>query len=224
MTDKTENQLEELVLQEAIVSATGIHTDMVQVGIKGDPSMRETAIVRERYDSPLDKIYDKLEPVLKDLLLSRGIYQLFIGFNNAEVRTRSLFDPLREEIHAAEKLVESDYVERHFPLITYAEKIDAMRAMYDQLYSSELYRKLPKHWQSIVRKRHDSWEPMKKEEILTIMSALSSMRAMPEYYLRNAIISVVQSVVRLQFNCDGTQIVRAEDFQQFIEDNMPDQA
>jgi len=221
MTDKNDNQLEELVLREAIVSATGINANMVQVGIKGDPSMRETAIQRERYDSPLDKIYGELEPVLKDLLLNRGIYQIFIGFNNAEVRTRSLFDPLREEIHAAEKLVDTDYVERHFPPIAYEEKIAAMRVMYNQLYSSELYKKLPEHWQSIVRKRHDSWEPMKKEEILTIMSTLSSLRAMPEFYLRNATISVVQSVVRMQFNCDGTQIVRAKDFQRFIEDNMP---
>lgn len=221
MNPENENQLEELVLQEAIVSATGINADMVQVGIKGDPSMRETAIARERYDSPVDKIYDTLQSVLKDLLLNRGIYQLFIGFNNAEIRTRSLFDPLREEIHAAEKLVDTDYVERHFPPIPYEEKISAMREMYNQLYSSELYRKLPDHWQSIVRKRHDSWEPMDKEEILTIMSTLSSMRTMPEFYLRNATISVVQSVVRMQFNCDGTQIVRASDFQQFIENNMP---
>ncbi|RTZ58027.1 MAG: hypothetical protein DSZ32_02335 [Gammaproteobacteria bacterium] len=220
MTEK-ENKLEELVLQEAIVSATGINAEMLQIGIKGDPSMRETALVRERYDSPLDKIYQQLEPVLKDLLLNRGIYQLFIGFNNAEIRTRSLFDPLREEIHAAEKLVNNDYVERHFPPIPYEEKIAAMREMYNQLYSSELYRKLPKHWQSIVRKRHDSWQPMEQEEVLTILSTLSSMRNMPEFYLRNATISVVQSVVRMQFNCDGTQIVRAKDFQQFIEDNMP---
>ena len=220
MTEK-ENKLEELVLQEAIVSATGINAEMLQIGIKGDPSMRETALVRERYDSPLDKIYQQLEPVLKDLLLNRGIYQLFIGFNNAEIRTRSLFDPLREEIHAAEKLVNNDYVERHFPPIPYEEKIAAMREMYNQLYSSELYRKLPKHWQSIVRKRHDSWQPMEQEEVLAILSTLSSMRNMPEFYLRNATISVVQSVVRMQFNCDGTQIVRAKDFQQFIEDNMP---
>jgi len=221
MSQENQDHLEELVLQEAIVSATGINADMLQIGIKGDPSMRETASIRERYNSPLDDIYDKVAPALEDLLLGRGIYHLFIGFNNAEIRTRSLFAPLREEIHSAEKLADPEYLERHFPPITYDEKIAAMREMYNRLYSSELYTRLPEHWQSIVRKRHDSWEPMEKTQVVTIMSTLRSLRAMPEFYLRNATISIVQSVVRMQFNCDGTQIVRAKDYQQFIEDNMP---
>lgn len=43
---------------------------------------------------------------------------------------------------------------------------------------------------------------------------------MPTYYIRNVTISIVQSIVRMQFNCDGTQIVSAENYQQFLEDNL----
>jgi len=32
----------------------------------------------------------------------------------------------------------------------------------------------------------------------------------------------VQDMIRMQFNCDGTQIISAENYQKFIEENMPD--
>lgn len=44
---------------------------------------------------------------------------------------------------------------------------------------------------------------------------------LPEYILRNFPISTLQSVARLQFNCDGTQIIYAKDFEQFIQQNLP---
>ncbi|MBL7002637.1 MAG: hypothetical protein ISR69_01250 [Gammaproteobacteria bacterium] len=213
--------LEQKILTEGIVSATGLLPGQLQVGIKGDPSLRETAMDRCRYESEMDTVFEKIEPVLEDLLINRGIYRLFIGFNNNEIRTMSIFDPLREEIHDAGKFIDEGYIERHFPLISYAEKVEVMRLLYSNIMSSGLFKKMPKHWQSITQKRHAAWQPMTQEQIKKILQTLRVMRNLPEYYLRNFTISMVQALVRLQFNCDGTQIVTANDFDKFVEMNMP---
>lgn len=112
---ESDEQLERLVLEESIISSTGINSESLQVGIKGDPSLRETALYREKYLTILDERFDAIMPVLIDLLLHRGIYRLFIGYNSASIRTSSVFDPMREEIHDAGKFLDQDYVNRHFP-------------------------------------------------------------------------------------------------------------
>jgi hypothetical protein len=213
--------LERQVLEENIVSAVGLKANQVQIGIKGDPSLRETAMNRCRYESEIDRIFHQIQPVFSDLLLERGIFRLFIGFNNSEVRTCSIFDPLREEIHDAGALVHSDYIERHFPKIPYDKKTEVMRQLYKAIMRSEVYQYLPAHWQNLTAHRHESWQPMPQDQVRKVLQKISLMRNLPEYYLRNFSISTVQSVVRLQFNCDGTQIIHAKDFEQFIEQNLP---
>ncbi len=216
-----DNELEELVLRESIVSATGLNEGSLQIGIKGDPSLRETSLVRKRYESPVDKVIVPLMKNLEELMLNRSCYRIFIGFNSGEVRTNSIFDPLREEIHMSEKLADTAYMDRHFPRISYEEKIQAMRDIYSSIKSSQLFSNVPGYWKSIFNKRHQTWEPMTKEEIHTIMSSIKTMRDLPDFYLRNITICIVQDLVRMQFNCDGTQIISAENYQKFIEDNMP---
>ena len=213
--------LEQLVLRENFISAAGISADQVQIGIKGDPSLRETAMLRCRYESEIDRIFNDVTPVFEDLLINRGLFRLFIGFNNSEVRTSSIFDPLREEIHDASALVSADYIQLHFPPIPYAEKTKVIHQLYTSLIKSELYKYMPLHLQNLASKRHQSWQPMSEKDIHNVLTHLKVMRNLPEYYLRNFSISTVQSVVRLQFNCDGTQIVHAKDFDDFVEKNLP---
>lgn len=217
----SENELEELVLRESIVSATGLNENSVQIGIKGDPSLRETSLDRQRYESPVDKVFEPLMANLEEILLKRSTYRLFIGFNSGEVRTHSIFDPLRQEIHASEKLADNDYIDRHFPRISYEDKIQAMRDIYDSIKASKLFEKIPGFWKSIFTKRHQSWDPMTRAEIHTIMSSMKAMRDLPDFYLRNITICIVQDLVRMQFNCDGTQIISAENYVRFIEENIP---
>ena len=219
--DQADNDLEELVLRESIVSATGLNENSVQIGIKGDPSLRETSLDRKRYESPVDKVFDALIINLEDLLINRGTYRIFIGFNSGEIRTQSIFDPLRQEIHAAEKLADQSYIDRHFPKIDYQEKVQAMVEIYAVIQSSKWFERVPDHWKKIFVKRHESWEPMTIDEVHTIMSTLHTMRNLPDFYLRNITICIVQDMVRMQFNCDGTQIISAENYKQFIEQNMP---
>ena len=213
--------LEQQVLQENISSAVCLNSAQIQIGLKGDPSLRETVMDRCRYESELDNLFTEIEPVFEELLLKRGIYRLFIGFNNNEVRTNSIFDPLREEIHSATALVSKDYINRHFPAIPYAEKTRIMHQLYTALLKSDLYQYMPAHLQSLARKRHEGWQPMDEKDVEKILRNLGRLRSLPEYYLRNFSISTVQSVVRMQFNCDGTQIIHASDFDSFIQENLP---
>jgi hypothetical protein len=220
-TDNLDNELEELVLRESIVSATGLNEGSVQIGIKGDPSLRETSLDRKKYESPVDEVMDSLILNLEDILLNRSTYRVFIGFNSGEIRTQSIFDPLRQEIHSAEKLADKAYIQRHFPEISFEDKIQAMRDIYGGIQKSKWFDRFPGYWKNIFLKRHKSWEPMTKDEIHTIMSTLKIMRDLPDFYLRNITICIVQDMVRMQFNCDGTQITSAENYQKFIEENMP---
>ncbi len=214
------DNVEELILKESIVSAVGLNADQVIVGIKGDPSLRESASLRKRYDSKVDRLFDQLEPQLEDLILRRGIYRLFVGFNSGEIRTNSIFDPLRQEIHDAEKLADPAYIDRHFPAIRYDEKVALMKQLYATLRESTQYRAMPTYWQNILNRRSDHWKPLEEENIPVILSTVRRLRDIEEFYLRNITVCIVQGIVRMQFNCDGTQIIDAHNFRQFLEDNV----
>ncbi len=218
--DAVDENLEELIMQESIVSAAGLSSEQVLIGIKGDPSLRESAHLRKRYDSKVDSLFEQLEPNLEDIMLNRGIYRLFVGFNSGEIRTNSIFDPLRQEIHDAGKIANKDYINRHFPLIDYADKVSLMRELYSTLRSSEYYKNIPSYWKNILNRRAQQWLPLEPENITKILSTVATLRNIEGYYLRNITICIVQGIVRMQFNCDGTQIIDAHNFKNFLEDNI----
>ena len=71
-----------------------------------------------------------------------------------------------------------------------------------------------------MHKRAQTWNPIREEDLPNIIKTLQTLRGLDEFYLRNATICIVQHVVRLQFNCDGTQLVDAENYRQFLQDNI----
>ena len=218
--EEDDAHLEELILQESIVSAAGLNSEQVLIGIKGDPSLRESAPLRKRYDSKVDSLFEQLEPNLEDILLSRGIFRIFVGFKSGEIRTNSVFDPLRQEIHDDEKIANKDYINRHFPQINYDDKVALMRELYAALRASEHYKKIPSYWQNILNRRSQSWMPLEPENISKILTTVRKLRDIEEYYLRNITMCIVQGIVRMQFNCDGTQIIDAHNFKHFLEENI----
>lgn len=211
---------EELILKENLVDITGIKGKNFHLSIKGDPSLRETTFTRERYESIVDKILPMLEPCLEDLLLNRCVYQIFVAFNSGEVRTSSVFDPFGEEIHQATKLVDEAYVERHFAKVAYEEKVLMLRRIYRAIAGDPIFGGLPDHFKKIFGYYYENWKPSTPGEISNTISRLTTLRSIPNYYLRNFTMSVTRDAIRMQFNCDGTHIVSAEDYQRFIEENL----
>ena len=168
----------------------------------------------------MDSLFPQLEPNLEDIMLNRGIYRLFVGFNSGEIRTNSIFDPLREEIHDAGKMADNAYIDRHFPTIAYDDKVALMRHLYAALRASEQYQNIPAYWQNILNRRSQRWQPLEPDNISRILSTVGKLRAIDEYYLRNITLCIVQGIVRMQFNCDGTQIIDAHNFRSFLEENI----
>jgi CRP-like cAMP-binding protein len=211
---------EELLLKESLLDITGIRGKHFHVSIKGDPSLRETTFTRERYESVVDEILPLLGPNLEDLLLNRCVHQIFVAFNSGEVRTSSVFDPYGEEIHQANKLVDKVYVDRHFPEVAYDEKVMMLKRIYRAIADDPLFGGLPDHFRKIFSSYYENWKPVSPEEITNTISRLPALRSIPNYYLRNFTMSVARDAIRMQFNCDGTHIVSAEDYQRFLEENL----
>lgn len=213
--------MEDQVLKESIVSAVGLNSDQLQIGLKGDPSIRESVSLRKRYRSSIDDSIDQIVVNLEDMMLNRGIYRIFVGFNSGEIRTLSVFDPLRSEIHDGAKLADRDYLERQFPPLPFEDKISLMRELYRALRATDSYQGLPGYWKNILQRRSDNWKPLSREDIHAVFSSLKVLREIREYYLRNITICMVQGTVRMQFNCDGTQIINAKNLQKFLHENLP---
>lgn len=221
--DSSQEDIEELVLKESIVGASGLNAANLLIGIRGDPSIRESIPERKRYDSEVDMLFEDIAENLQEILLNRSTYRIYVGFNNGEIRTHSIFDPLRQEIHSAAKIAQRSYITRQFPPVSYEDKIAFIRDTYAAVQENSIYKQVPGYWKNIMLRRNQSWEPMTEDEIKSTVSTLKVLRNLPEYYLRNVTICTVQSIVRLQFNCDGTQIIDAENYQKFLDDNLPNE-
>lgn len=215
------SRFEQLVLKEKLLTTSGIDGQNLRISIKGDPSLRESAFTRERHESVVDKVLPRLIPRLQDVLLNRSAYGVTIHFNSGEVRCACMFDPFNEEIHPANKMADAAYVDRHFPVVGYDQKIDMLKRIYAAIFNDACFHDLPDHHKHAYQRLHGLWKPIKAGEIVKTTSQLIELRKIPDLYLRNFSICVANGSIRMQFNCDGTHIVGTEDYLRFIEENMP---
>ena len=216
-----QNRREELLLKEQLVSVTGLSQNNLHISLKGDPSIRETAFTRERYESVVDKVLPKLIPALRHLLFETSVFRIFIGLNNGEVRINSTINPFIEEVHTADKIVSDSYIKRHFPPMDYDTKCKLMYDITDYVEATNEFKSLPEDWCTALDVIQDDWRPIARQQLETVLKRLADMRKIENFYLRNFSLSVAQDAVRMQFNCDGTHIVSSEDYLQFIENNIP---
>jgi len=211
---------EKLVLKEKLITSTGMSGKHLHIGIKGDPSLRESAMTRERHVSVVDKILSQLVPRLEDMLLNRCIYQIYLGFNNGEVRVSTILDPLSEEFHPAIRLLDEGYVKRHFPKIDYDRKVEIIREIYQGVRGNAYFDELPSHLHKGFTRYFSSSQPVAREEIARIISRLPQLREIPNFYVRNITVSIVKDAIRMQFNCDGTHIVSTAGHYYFLNENI----
>lgn len=210
----------ELMLKEQLVAITGVGQEHLHVAIAGDPSMRETAFSRNRYENVVDSVLPKLVPSLRKLLFDTSAYRVFMGLNNGEVRISSVINPFVEEMHTAKKISSLAYIDRHFPPMDYETKSNLMREVGAYVEASSGFAKLPESWADALRRVHREWRPVEREQLETVLDRLLDMRRIPDFYLRNMSISVAQDAVRMQFNCDGTHIVSTGEYEHFLEENI----
>jgi CRP-like cAMP-binding protein len=211
---------EELILRETLISSSGIKGGNLHVSIKGDPSLRETALFRERYESFVDRVLPRLGPSLEELLLERCVYQIFIGFNSGEVRTTSLLNPFIDEIHQVSKLLERSYVDRHFPPIAYQDKAAIISQLYRETQHGDWFGALSPSLKNVWSAYYDGWEPVAPEDVRKTVASLPTLRSIENFYLRNITLSMVRPSIHMQFNCDGTHIVGPKDYERFLEENL----
>jgi len=211
---------QELLLKESVLDGTGLSGDRLHISIRGDASLKNTAFTRERFESVVDTVLPDLIPRIEEVLLNRCIYQVYLGFNNGEIRTSSVFDPFREDVHSAAKFVDEAYIDRHFPRVPFEDKASFIRRLYDAITTAPLFDSLPQEIRSVFREHADGWRPVAPREISATLAKLASLRTLPNFYIRNFTISMARDAVRLQFNCDGTHIVSATEYRRFIDETV----
>lgn len=211
---------EDLVLKEKLIDADGMCNQDIHIGIKGDPSLRESAMLRERYESIVDKRMPELVVRFEDLLLNRSPHRIMIGFNNGEIRISTLLDPFCEEFHPAIRLLDESYVDRHFPKIEYQSKAEMIRRIYQTIGSEGFFTGLPNHLHHGYTRYFSNWEPVPEAQIKEILSKLPLLRSIPNFYVRNVTVGVLKDAIHMQFNCDGTHIVSAHGYERFLTENL----
>jgi CRP-like cAMP-binding protein len=209
-----------LVLEEKMLCTDFDDEHGMHIGIKGDPSLRESALERNRYASIVDRYLPELSACFDDLLLHRSVHRLTIGFNNGEVRISTLLDPLAEEFHPALRLLDASYVDRHFPKIDYQEKVKTIRRIYQTIRNTPLFTELPQHLHHGFADYFDTWKPVPAANIARTIAQLETLRNIPNFYIRSLTINIMKDAVHMQFNCDGTHIVSTAGFERFIEENI----
>ena len=185
--------------------------------IKGDKSLRESVYNRPKIINFVDENIQELSKVFNTLLLETGIHRLSIGFNNGEIKTFSVFDPLNMEIHTAKNMLDKSYLAINFPKLSLDKKDNFIKRMYKNLLLDEVFDDLPDFWKKDLKRRNSQMSELTNPHILSeILATLPKLRDIEGYYLRTANISLFNSSIALSFNCDGTQIMAHSSFNDFI--------
>ena len=211
---------EKLVLEEKMLNTTGYCDRDMHISIKGDASLRESAMERPRYESVVDKNLERLTACFEDLLVHRTAYRIMIGFNNGEIRVSTVLDPFSEEFHPALRMLDSSYVERHFPKIDYKNKSEMIRHIYQVIRGDAFFKELPEHLSHGFSGYFDNWQSLPVDEIPKIIAQLPRLRKISNFYARSATINIVKDAIQMQFNCDGSHIVSARAYERFVEENL----
>jgi CRP-like cAMP-binding protein len=211
---------EKLVLEEKLVNTTYFHDGCMHIGIKGDPSLRESAMHRPRFESVVDRVLPDLVECFQDLLLQRNVHRITIGFNNGEIRLSTLLDPFSEEFHPALRLLDASYVDRHFPRVDYQRKAEVIRRIYQVIRASGMFEELPGYLHHGFGEYYENWEPLPPEDVSKTLRELAVLRQIPHFYVRSLTIGIVKNAIHMQFNCDGTHIVSRRGYERLLEDNL----
>ena len=126
--------------------------------------------------------------------------------------------PLR--IHPALRLLDTSYVERHFPKLDYDRKAEVIRHIYQAIGEDAIFKKMPDHLLHGFSNYYQHWQPLPAHKIPKIVSQLPLLRTISNFYARSATINIAKDAIQMQFNCDGSHILSMRAYQRFIDENL----
>jgi hypothetical protein len=199
-------------------SAPSTAADTPFVSIKGDPSLRETVPCVRASSHGLTTSRRKANCASR--CVTPRICDL-CRLHSSEVRTESIFNPFAYEVHDADDLVKPGYTARHFVNVPYEEKTRTIAWVRAMIQTGPLRHYLPARWLKLMDDERTGWKPLAVDQVDEIVQSFNVLRSIEGYYLRNAAISLSEGIVRASYNCDGTYIVRADYFPEFVRINTP---
>ncbi len=76
--------------------------------LKGDPAIKDTVFLQSRVESPMDKNFDLVMPILEELFTDRGVFQCILHFSSSRATIWTMDDPYRYRLLEHEALVDPD--------------------------------------------------------------------------------------------------------------------
>ena len=201
------------------LSENGLPPGQAFASIRGDPSLHETAPIRNRYASRMDRKIGLILDTCERLLTTTDCYSIYIGFNSSEVRTESILHPFSYEIHDADLLIGGDYLLSHFTHMPFDAKMGAIAWIQNRINEGPLRRYRPGAG-SGAESHGLAFQALPASAIHATVHGLARLREIDGYYLRNAAISLSQGIVRATFNCDGTYVIPLVHFGDFVARNF----
>lgn len=207
--------------QKPRLGESGLPAGQGFLSYRGDPSLQETALTRNKYASRADNKMDLVLDACERLLTRTDCYALYIGFDSSELRTESILNPFCYEIHEVDALTADGYLEHHFAEVPFDAKMNAIDWIQRRISEGPVARF--RHGGPATlspRPQPRSWTLGSVDDIGNIVRDLRRLREGADYYLRNAAISLGQGIVRLTFNCDVTYVVPIRHFREFVASNF----
>ncbi len=206
---------------EPTLSEKGLPLGQQYASLRGDPSLQETALTRNKYVSRIDKKMDRIQDVCEHLLTQTDCYSIYIGFNSSEVRTESILNPFGYDIHDVDALTLEGYLERHFVQVPFDAKMNAIDWVQRRIEEGPIGRfRSGSDKSKMPQPQPRSWTLVGADDVCGIVRDLVRLREVDDYYLRNAAISLAQGIVRASFNCDGTYVIPVRHFRDFVARNF----
>lgn len=190
------------------------------LNLRGDPSLRETALSRPKYGSDFDEFRNVALGACRYLLEETDVHSLTLSCMSGTVIARTLSDPFGFEIHKIKSFMSKRYLPEKFKRMALGRKmalIERLGEMTECLISghSNLLEDNPE-----ISECKENPFVSSPELVSTVLAEISKMRDQDMLYLRDAHISIPYAAVRMSFNCDGTYFVSADKLQSFVAENF----
>lgn len=112
--------------------------------VRGDPSVRAFLFSQERVESPFDAQLDRVHDIVRELLLTRGVFHAKIHYSSSQLTLWLSDDPYRYRVCVKEEVLAPDFLQQfrgqsvaHLKPILEKQEIDAILTEFKRLRLSD---------------------------------------------------------------------------------------